>query len=311
MRRYLLLLITLLFVLVACQQENTSQIRPIRPAPTPGTTYFSSNATPVAFAEIAVAPRDFRNQLIRVTGNFAAQTPEKCLPYKGPRIKWALIDSDLQMNVVGFEKIVKLLPEDYPVTVEGVWRLYRGPLGCGKEPPVASLWYLDAIKIVQPNPISSALLAPEQRDEPDNTTDPGIEPTTPPTTRPAEGDGTPTPTATATATPTATATATATPTATPTGTPIDGTATTPGVTPPGQTPTPDPLATATVATPGTPGTPQPGATSTPIPNATEILPPPIGTATPDPNASATPSPYPGQSTATPTPTTTATSAAYP
>jgi hypothetical protein len=39
------------------------------------------------------------------------------------------------------------------MTVEGYWRLYEGPLGCGKNAPRAAIWYLEVLRIVEPNPL--------------------------------------------------------------------------------------------------------------------------------------------------------------
>ncbi len=285
MRRYLLFII-LLFLLAACQSENNNQIRPIRATPTPGTLYFSAVAKPVTFEEVAATPNQFLNQNIRVSGSFSALPKINCQPYRGPRISWALIDSGLQMNAVGFEKVVPLLPEDYPMTVEGIWRLYRGPLGCGKEPASDALWYLDVHKIVQPNPISIALNGGLVVAEESGGV--VIQPTLPPVAPPVEAPtstATPTPTPTTTMTPTATSTVTATVTSTPT---------------PTATLTVSATQTVTGSVTPTPGTPTPGntptVTGTPDPSTTQTVPPPIGTATPDPDGDNTPAPYPNPTT---------------
>lgn len=301
MRRYIILL-PLLFILllvVACNQDEPTGIRPIRATSTPGTLLFSADASPVTFSELAASPRQFLNRNIRVTGAYTPQEAPTCLPYRGPRVSWALVDSELQMNAAGYERIVALLPPDVPMTVEGIWRLYEGPLGCGKKPAISSVWYLDVLKIVQPNPIVGADGVVAVLDSAEDAD----------TTRPPEpGVATPTtsvsPTATGTATPTATATATPTPSPTPTATPtVSATVTitgTPTITPTGTvtaTPTATTTATVTITPSGTPAT----ATPSPTPDGTPVLPPPVGTSTPDPGGDATPTAYPGQPTSTPYP----------
>lgn len=284
MRRYLFII--LLFLLVACQSESNNQIRPIRATPTPGTLYFSATAKPVSFEEIAAAPSQFLNQNIRVSGAYSTIPKINCLPYRGPYIRWALVDSALQMNAVGFEKVVQLLPEDYPMTVEGIWRLYRGPLGCGKEPASDAIWYLDVTKIVQPNPISIALNGELAVADQPGAND--VPPTLPPVVPPGE---TPTTTLTPTPTPTGTPTLSATPT-------VTGTVLVTATATPTFTPTPTPTLTGS-PTPSQ-GTPTPGGTLTPTgtpdPSVTQTVPPPIGTATPDPDGDNTPAPYPNPTT---------------
>ncbi|MCZ7669586.1 MAG: hypothetical protein M5U34_21625 [Chloroflexi bacterium] len=54
---------------------------------------------------------------------------------------------------MGHEELVKRLPDGLTLTVEGVWRQYDGPLGCGKGPAAGVTWYLQVERIVSPNPL--------------------------------------------------------------------------------------------------------------------------------------------------------------
>jgi hypothetical protein len=122
------------------------------PAPTP-LPVFSETPLEVGFAELNEDPFALRNQFIRVSGDFFPQTPVACTPFKGPRPVWGLIAADLQMDGIGLNTLPTLVPAGAELVVDGVWRLYEGPLGCGKEPPLSTLWYLEAQRIVQPNPL--------------------------------------------------------------------------------------------------------------------------------------------------------------
>jgi hypothetical protein len=122
------------------------------PAPTP-LPVFSETPLEVGFAELNADPFALRNQFIRVSGDFFPQTPVACTPFKGPRPVWGLIAADLQMDGIGLNTLPTLVPTGAELVVDGVWRLYEGPLGCGKEPPLSTLWYLEAQRIVQPNPL--------------------------------------------------------------------------------------------------------------------------------------------------------------
>lgn len=221
----------------------------------------------VSFEELDVDPRAYQNQLVRVTGALLQVPSLPCSPVNGPVPQWALVDEELQLNGRGFERVLHLVPEGTELMVDGFWHRYRGPVGCGKEPPVDTIWYLEAVRLVQPNPIPGleGLLA---TGSPRVT----IEPVA---TLPAEG--TATGTATPSSTPTATITGTPTlmtmtpsPTATVEGTPAEAITATPSLTPrPGETltatPTPSqtPTPTATTAGASTPTLQPPTATNEP------------------------------------------------
>ncbi len=53
----------------------------------------------------------------------------------------------------GYEEVLKRLPDGLTMTVEGIWRQYDGPLGCGKEPGDGQAWYLQVERIISPNPL--------------------------------------------------------------------------------------------------------------------------------------------------------------
>ena len=226
----------------------------------------------VSFLALDANPAQHRNQLIRVTGAFTSLPEPPCEPYKGPAIDWALVDRDLRLDVQGYSRVMHLVPEGTSVTVDGFWQLYEGPVGCGKEPPRLTLWYLRAVQLVAPNPLPQLAALPEQPTEPEEAGSPTPTP---------EESGTPTPEATPS--PTATATGatptpqlTASPAATPEETPTEG-AETATATPQGED-TPEVSPTATPTQEGEEGTPPPGETPTP----SDYPGPPDPTETPGP-----------------------------
>jgi hypothetical protein len=266
----------IILMLAGCQTQQS--LKPIRPTPTPGGGPVSGLATLVTFSELESDPFHYRNQVIRVSGDYVRLSPPACRYERGPRLRWALVAEGFRMDAIGFEPILRLAPEGLPLTVEGLWRRYEGRLGCGKGAPVGVAWYLEVQQIVHPNPLPHFDgVAPAPPPLPPDSPQP---PVTPEPTPPAE-------TATATSSPAVT-TPTATPSATPTlAAPPPGlpTATVPPLPSPTMTPTPTPTATPTVtdgvatppplvgtptATPETPGYPGPPpgitpATSTPYP----------------------------------------------
>jgi hypothetical protein len=254
-------------------------------------TIIENEVTELTFPELNADPSAYRNQLIRVTGALtpveSPQCPQQRSHYTGPVIQWALVNENLQMDARGFERVIPLIRPGTVMIVEGVWKLYQGPLGCGKEPERGTAWFLETLRIVEP--ATFALLATPAGGVPLPTTaapagtpDPLSTPDSAVTITPLEpsvGTATMTPTFNATTgvrPPTATGTALATPTSPPTaaGTPAPlptGQATTPAT--PGGAATPTPAA----GTPTLTYTPEPpgGATHTP-----GGYPPPDLTATP-------------------------------
>lgn len=299
------LILLILGLAASCNGRGNRQgLKPFRPTRTPLGGGASGDVAILSFIELNSAPEAYRNQRIRVTGDkMTIQSPD-CRLYTGPVFMWGLIAEDLQLQALGFEEVVKRLPDGLTMTVEGIWRQYDGPLGCGKEPADGIAWYLQVERIISPNPLPLAGGTPfatiqvplVTRDiidiMPIGTQQPG-------TAVPEQPGIGITPLPTNTRLPSLTQPAPATPTLLPTSTPIE-----PGLptrTPsfPGSTPsaTPLPGATATETDPGNPGT-DPTATPSLTPMATV---PGLTTQTPAPTSS----PYPGQgptSTAYPTST---------
>ena len=290
----LLLFLLGLLLLLWLTADGRRPLKPFRPSPTPVSLLIGGQPEQVSFPELNEDPFSFQDRRIRVTGRYTPQ-PTACTLYTGPPIQWALIADELQLDAAGLESVLRLVPPGTTLTVEGIWRQYRGPLGCGKGPPPGVAWYLAADRIIQPNPLPAF----------DGTPRPGLA---------ATPTGTITGTIAATATPTGSLTPSPTPSVT--GTP------TPSLTPGGTTtatptlafgtPSPTPTlpataltATATQASLTPTGTPAAGTpTSTPT-GATPLTPTATTEAGPTPPlATATPGGYPG-------PTPTATVGGYP
>ncbi len=136
-------------------QDAEHQLMPMLPTPTQPTSGPRQEAETVTFTELNDNPLAYFNRSILVTGDYLPVDKADCLNIVGPDKRWSLAADNLQLDVLGFERIVRLLPVGTTMTVQGIWRLYQGPLGCGKGPPRGSMWYLDAKKIVQPNPLIS------------------------------------------------------------------------------------------------------------------------------------------------------------
>ncbi len=282
----LLLAVGLVIVGFVMWPNSGQPLYPILASPTAASPTLQNETTLVGFDALNADPAAFRNQSIQVTGSYTPIDLPICQPFAGPRVQWSLVAEELQLNAIGFERILRLAEPGIPMTVTGVWRLYQGPLGCGKEPEDGAVWYLQVTQILEPNPITgtvpiSLTFVPGPGDR-----DPGVVIPTPELEETPETIITPTdlPTIVVTIQPTATLpsgatvpaelTPTATLAVTPLATPDPGTPNPLGTaTPVPETGTPDPAATPTsgsggTATPALPtGTVPPGgyppATSTP------------------------------------------------
>ena len=153
MHRFLVILLFGL-LLLGCNSE-TRPLKPFLATPTPPAAVVFSDPLALTFEELNSDPQSFLGKTIRVDGDFVRLPNTVCDgQVKGPNPRWALVADSLQMNSVGYDSVLSIVPEGVPFTVEGVWSLYRGPAGCGKEPPAKPVWFIDVVRIVRPNPIS-------------------------------------------------------------------------------------------------------------------------------------------------------------
>lgn len=289
-----LLLAVILLILYRLLAADERPLKPLRPIAAPG-VFEEENGQPLLFGfnSLHDDPFAMRDRRLRMTGSFTRVEALDCLPLKGPAIEWALVAEDLQMNATGYEVLLASLPVGTTLTVDGVWRLHEGPLGCGKAPPVQSIWYLEVEQIVQPNPLfgqDGVVVLPTSIAAGASAIGESATPAADDGVGNGDPDGlgsTPTPSATPSPMPAVTGTVISSPpagslsTITPTATNgANGTAT------PVQTGTPTPTVTPTVTTPAGQPT-QPGATATssaPIGGSSTSTPfptiPPFQTATP-------------------------------
>ena len=266
-RNFFVLFATCAMLLVACSRTEGK----LKPLETGGESLriFAAEPQLVTFGELQENPQDFKDSVIRVTGGyFRLQLPD-CFPHNGYNAEWMLVSEDLRLDAVGFEREVRLISEETLLTVDGIFRLYEGPLGCGKAAPEATAWYLEVVQIVQPNPLVKsddmrlAGGAPSQSMPiatpiAIETSPVQVEPVmtnTPARTIISTGTPTPSRTAESVLTSTTSPTRTRVPTGTPSITPTDDLAVTRTST---ATPSPTP-------TPRTSMTPQPPTTSFPAP----------------------------------------------
>lgn len=293
--------VLVLVALMGLLRDSSRPLKPVRPGPTAVAVTLSSQPILVTFPELNERPFDFQNQRLRVSGSLTRFTPPACVPYSGPVFRWGLITDDLQMNASGFESLMRLVSTGTPMTVEGIWRLYSGPLGCGKGPVTDDVWYLQVERIIAPNPFPPTTAVPDQPGIPELTATPTFIPSPtpggiPPTTVPAVTAAATSTTTSYPGAPTATLRPGETAVATATATTASGTTPYPGA--PTATPRPDeatitPTSSATPDRNVTPSpTPQTGAGSTATPGSGFITATPGPTSTPGSGYPGNPTPFP-------------------
>ena len=266
----LLLLAGLVAIVYSLVSGGGRPLYPNLPTFTPVGEVVAAEPALLTFTELNADPNAYRDKRVQVAGNFASVAATTCVPYSGPPIRWSLVAEDLQLNAVGFENVLRLLNEGTPMTVTGIWRLYSGPVGCGKAPDNGNVWFLEVDRIIEPNPLfgSGAISLTVVPGSPLSTLPPlELEPPTPEATPSLPPTETLTATATlpatatlalqATVTITTNGTSTTTTTATLAGTLLAGTATTTGTPTLTVTPGPSPTPSATggadqTTTPGIP-----------------------------------------------------------
>jgi hypothetical protein len=267
---FYLILLAAFLSLSACFAESAS---PTATATATNTAVpIAAEPIPLTLEELAANPDAYQNQPLRLSGRYTPRPRLVCAgeTHRSPAA-WGLVSGEVLAYAGGLDQLRQLLPRDLDMTVEGVWRRWEGPVGCGKAAQQEEIWYLAVNEIISPSPISRVTLTPTAGggDLIARVTPGASQPTATPTGLPAAtpvpsptaillASATPSPSPTVapeTPTPTTAVSATVTATATITG----GLTATPTATPTGPSPTPDPAqptATAT-ATPSRTPTPTP------------------------------------------------------
>ncbi|MEW5985970.1 MAG: hypothetical protein AB1791_05000, partial [Chloroflexota bacterium] len=150
--RSLWTVIALVIIVAACQ-ARPGQLGPPRPTAEGGVVILGQPAT-VDFTSLNANPERYQDQFIRASGAYLPLPLPGCAPNHGPHTGWALVADGLRLDAAGYEWLLPLIPEGLPLVVDGFWRRYQGPLGCGKGAPAGLAWYLETARIVEPNPLA-------------------------------------------------------------------------------------------------------------------------------------------------------------
>lgn len=283
-----IIFLAMTMAITACQSTNPDPT----PFPASAPVYVppATDPVPVLMTDLAANPAFYTDGYIQLTGQYDRLPRLVCgsKAYPSPA-SWGLVGDGFLARARGFDDLLQnLAVRGLTMTVNGFWRQWHGPIGCGKDAQQQTIWYLEVTEIVSPSPLVKATLTPVGAQPvalvtatavPDTSSPANPLPISPPGNGNDAGDETAVipPTATPTATPTFIISATTASTPSPTA----------GSDSPSQPVTPTPAPT----TAGTAVSSAPGNTTTPTP-------PP----SPTPTASGTQAPTPTPITGGVTPT---------
>lgn len=163
------------FLLAAC--INNIEITPT-PFPVTGSSNpgdITTQLLPVDLTELIANPKTYEGALIQVNGRYRRLLPRVCSGTRyAPPTTWNLTVDELTAYMSGFDNELRsLLPENTTMSVNGIWRQWHGPVGCGKEATPQDVWYLEVREIISPNPITSVTLTPTPSGEATQIADSG------------------------------------------------------------------------------------------------------------------------------------------
>ena len=173
-KRFLFLII--IFVAVtACTTNEIATPTPFSESDPVTDLTTSEDIVPVAISQLIESPETFEGATLLVNGRYNPLPQRVCSTthYKSPAT-WNLSANEGQVLMTGFAtQLNSLLPDNTDLTVNGVWRQWNGPVGCGKSSVVEQVWYLDVYEIVSPNPLANVTLTPTVPGSSDEIADAG------------------------------------------------------------------------------------------------------------------------------------------
>ncbi len=145
------------FVIIFTACATQGKFGPVVDVVSPAVSGTYIGPVEIDFVTLSENPAGYQNQLVQISGRYKLfeqdSPPVFCPNRKGPHLTWSLQGDGKHLNIAGFDQLVDLAPVGAAITVEGVWKRYEGPAGCGKEPADQVVWYLMVSRIIEPNPL--------------------------------------------------------------------------------------------------------------------------------------------------------------
>ncbi|GAB4270061.1 MAG: hypothetical protein Kow0080_14120 [Candidatus Promineifilaceae bacterium] len=156
----LMLLLAIAIATTACQGTNPEPT-PF-PASAPVYAPLTTDPVPVLMTDLAANPAFYTDGYIQLTGQYERLPRLVCgsKAYPSPA-SWGLVSNGLMARAKGFDDLLQnLAARGLTMTVNGFWRQWQGPVGCGKNAQQQIIWYLEVTEFVSPSPLVKATLTP-------------------------------------------------------------------------------------------------------------------------------------------------------
>lgn len=117
---------------------------------------------PVTIADVLANPEFFEGATVQLTGQYYKRPLLVCGldPHPSPA-EWTMVDGENVLPGAGFGgQMRQLWPDGLTFTAIGRITHFRGPVGCGKQALPTEMWYLDTVKLVEPDQLALVTLTP-------------------------------------------------------------------------------------------------------------------------------------------------------
>jgi hypothetical protein len=146
-----------LLLLVSCGRDQAE--RGLTPTAFPPTAVPARITTaapiPIGLSHLAANPDFFVGATLQLSGAFRRLPRQVCAAetFRSPAT-WGLEADGYLASAAGMdEQLRALLNEGQPITVEGRWLKFNGPVGCGRDAQEQEVWYLSVDRVLEPNPL--------------------------------------------------------------------------------------------------------------------------------------------------------------
>lgn len=147
------LIILLVALLIGCQPETSITETPLVPT----IANLPPQADSTALITLVRNPGFYEGSYLQLSGEYRP-IPLMVCSEEGhfPPATWSLVDGEIEILAAGFDGVLRRLAEPgLPLTVEGRWQQWEGPVGCGRRAPVTEIWYFEVNNILSPNPLTA------------------------------------------------------------------------------------------------------------------------------------------------------------
>jgi hypothetical protein len=127
----------------------------------------SDTSLPLGLAELIEEPDKYEGNHLQLNGALERAPAMDCdTKTRGIPASWILFDGESEIPVAGLSTELNRAASGISSTIlEGRWVKWQGPHGCGRSAETVELWYLDAYRVVSPNPIALVPVISQNTDQ--------------------------------------------------------------------------------------------------------------------------------------------------